>query len=114
MISHQIKQDRKISNKKEIFSNLIDGGCKQICDYFFSKDYKLNNYVCTYKSELLKIKKEKDILNRELFLKDEVINNQNERIKYLENLEQELASIKYSRSYRFIEKIKSIFKNSIK
>ena len=112
MISHQIKQDRKISNKKEIFSNLIDGGCKQICDYFFSKDYKLNNYVCTYKSELLKIKKEKDILNRELFLKDEPINNQNERIKYLEAKEQELASIKYSRSYRIVKKI-SKFKSII-
>ena len=38
------------------------------------------------------------------------IRKQNERIEYLENLEQELARIKFSRSYKIIQKINSIRK----
>ena len=42
--------------------------------------------------------------------KDDQISYQNERIEYLKEKEQELASIKFSRSYKIMKKISNIRK----
>lgn len=108
MLNEQIGKKRVAANKKEIFSDLVDGGCKQICDYFFNNNYKLNSYIGVNKSKVLEMEKYNEDLIQKLLHKDEIIKNQIERIKYLEEKEQELASIKYSRSYKIVQKFNNI------
>lgn len=105
MIDNQINIKVINSNKKAIFSELIDGGCDKICEYFFTSDFKLNKHVKRYNSKLLDIQKELCKVN-------DIVKNLNNRIQYLEEKEQELASIKYSRSYKIVKKI-SKFKSII-
>ena len=51
-------------------------------------------------------------LNNSIIKNKYKIKEQKERIKYLEEKEQELARIKYSRSYKIIEKVKKILKKN--
>lgn len=96
-----LKSDKKLL-KKSLKNVPADGGCQNICDYFIdSVNFRLNkNIKPSYRGiayiELLELRKE---------------NYENEkRIEYLEKKEQELVAIKYSRSYRFIQKISRIVK----
>ena len=102
------------NRRKLWYGDTKDGGCDKICDLLFDNDGQLLNTVERHNSELINLKIRNEKMKKTINNDRRKIKNQKERIKYLENLEQELASIKYSRSYRFIEKIKSIFKNSTK
>ncbi len=101
-IDSNINHSKVAINKKLIFGNLKDGGCKEICDYIFA-GCSINNRV----KKFVPLRKKYEIIIRK---KDDQINYQNERIKYLQEKEQELARIKFSRSYKIIKKINQIRK----
>lgn len=109
MLNKYVGKKRIISNKKQIFSDLVDGGCKQICDYFFT-DNKINRNIKVQKNEIGLLESHNKKLTDEINNLKEKIKVKNERIKYLEEKEQELASIKYSRSYKVVKKISDIGK----
>ena len=93
------KFDKKLLNKY-LEDVPDDGGCHNICNYFIdSKSFRLNKDIKpSYRGiaylELLELRDE-DYKNKK-------------RIEYLEEKEQELIAIKYSRSYKIANKIKNV------
>ncbi len=87
-------------NRNLYYGKLTDGGCKNICDYFF-EDYKLKESVNKYKSVLL------DTLNQNRVLED-TINEQENTIKKLTESDIELRQIKNSKGYKIVENVRKI------
>lgn len=84
----------KLKNKKQLlFGNLKNGGCSEICNYFFDENGQLNNNIeYTYS-----IEEE---------LKEEIT-----KLKiYNFDLNNQLSEITNSRGYKLIEKIRRIIK----
>lgn len=103
------KEERK-KLKKLWYGDTKDGGCDKICNLLFDKNGKLLDSIKIHVSNLNSLKKENDNLKLLLSNNKNTIREQKERIKYLEQKEQELASIKYSRSYKIVKKISKIIK----
>ena len=101
-IDSNINHCKVAINKKLIFGNLKDGGCKEICDYIFD-----GNLISNRVKRFVPLRKKYEKIIKE---KDDQISYQNERIEYLKEKEQELASIKFSRSYKIMKKISNIRK----
>lgn len=99
-IDSNINHNKVAINKKLIFGNLKDGGCKEICDYIFD-----GNLISDRVKRFVPLRKKYEKIIKE---KDDQISYQNERIKYLMEKEQELASIKFSRSYKIAKKMSRI------
>ena len=113
---------KKLLNDKEYFKDLRDkcrelwygntkdGGCDKICNLLFNSDGQLLDTIERHESELIKLEVEKNKQKKIIKRNKQKIKEQKERIKYLENLEQELASIKYSRSYKIVKNISKLNK----
>ena len=101
-IDSNINHSKVAINKKLIFGNLKDGGCKEICDYMFD-----GNLISNRVKRFVPLRKKYEKIIKE---KDDQISYRNERIEYLMEKEQELASIKFSRSYKIMKKVSNIRK----
>ena len=98
-------KNERISKKELWFGNLKDGGCKEICDYIFD-----GNLISSKIKKFVPLRKKYEQIIKE---KDDQISYQNKRIEYLMEKEQELAKIKFSRSYKIRKKISNIRKRNI-
>lgn len=101
-----LKNDMSV--KKIWFDELKDGGCDNICDYFFEKSGKLKENL-NYDDSLI-LKQEKQIEN----LNDEIskIVKEKEYFKRLnEQHEQELKLIRNSKSWIALEKMRKFKRN---
>lgn len=98
------------NRRKLWYGDTKDGGCDKICDLLFDNDGHLLDTVQRHNSELINLKIKNEKMKKKIINDKYKIRKQNERIEYLENLEQELARIKFSRSYKIIQKINSIRK----
>ena len=103
-------KDERIKYKKLWFGDTKDGGCDKICNLLFDKSGSLLDNVKKRKKLTNNIEEENIKMQQIILNKNAIIKNQNKRIKYLEEKEQELAAIKYSRSYKIIQKIVKIRK----
>jgi len=103
-------KNERINSKKLWYGDTNDGGCDRICNLLFDNDGQLLNTVERHNSELNYLKDQNVKLNNSIIKNKYKIKEQKERIKYLEEKEQELARIKYSRSYKMIQKINNIRK----
>ena len=106
--SENFKYKEEFKKKKELwFSNLKDGGCDKICDYFFD-GYLLKEklkgkgigVVGTLKARV-------DELSKILDEKNEVIAQREARIKELDDF---IAQIINSKGWKFLEGIRKIGK----
>ena len=104
--SNYYKKERE-NSRKLWYGDTINGGCNKICDLLFDKNGNLLNTIERHKSKLNTLAKENKIMKHK-------IKFQKDRIKYLEEKERELASIKYSRGYKIISKVKDILKKNKK
>ena len=98
------------NRRKVWYGDTKDGGCDKICGLLFDNDGHLLDTVQRHNSELINLKIKNEKMKKKIINDKYKIRKQNERIEYLENLEQELARIKFSRSYKIIQKINSIRK----
>lgn len=105
-LSENFKYKEEFKKKRELwFSNLKDGGCDNICDYFFDG----NNLNSKLKSKGLGVvgtlKARVDELSRILDEKNEVIAQREARIKELDDF---IAQIINSKGWKFLEGIRKL------
>ncbi len=93
------------NNKNLIYGSLKDGGCEQICNYFFLDNNINKNNVKQYKS----IKFEQEKIIDEL---EEMVHEQKSTIKKLMESDIELNRIINSKGYKYMVKLRKI-KNKI-
>lgn len=104
-ISKQLKSGKqKIHHqiKEMYYGNLKDGGCKNICDYFFDANGKINDYIIVYNS----------IPKKKIETARKTIKKQREELELikleLESQRKQLKLIYNSKSWILLEKLRSI------
>lgn len=97
-----IGKKKRIKNRKELYGNLQNGGCREICDFLFEEN-KISSNVKRYKSELFELKEKNDIQN-------EVIEEQISTIKKLTESDIRLKEIENSKGWKILEKIRKLRK----
>ena len=107
-IVEDFKYKEEFAKKKKLwFSNLEDGGCKNICDYFFEGD-KLKKEIIDEKPSPIHILKERvEELSRTVDEKNAVIAQREARIKELDDF---IAQIINSKGWKFLEGMRNIKK----
>ena len=101
-----------IKRKQLYFGNLKDGGCKNICEYFFD-DGKLSkklSHEINYEELNKALKYDIDLLHKEIINKDNQIHSQDKIIKELYESKIRLEQIEKSKAWRVLEKTRRIFK----
>ena len=93
----------KFENRKLFFSNLKDGGCDKICDFFFTEDCQLSYNVQKYENDYVKLMNKNNKLIR-------INKTYEEKIRILKKSDDELQKILHSRSYKIVQKINKIRK----
>lgn len=121
LIDKMIGKPYCYENKNFMFNNLNNTNCKKICNYFFENG-KLKKNIKRYESEKYiledEVKSLNEIINHERILYEENKNlceNQKKKmiseIKVLTESKAELDLIKNSRSWKWLMRIKKIFKH---
>lgn len=102
LIDKYIGKRRVKNNKKILYGNLTDGGCRNICDFVFDGN-KLNKSLVRHENELLIAENKNNELEEKLDLCIE-------QIKKLTESDIRLAQIENSRSWKMLEKLRRIFR----
>lgn len=100
---------REIRNEKKTlwYSDLKNGGCKNICDYFFDEEGRIQKNIKIYDDIELKYKRE----NENLHIEMDKIERENSKLKKdLEIRENEINVIVNSKSWKIMEKIRKIIR----
>lgn len=87
-------------NKKDLFGNLKDGGCKQICDFLF-ENFNISPDVKKYKSELFELKNKVDS-------QKDIIKEQINTIEKLTESDIRLKEIENSKIWKMMENIRKL------
>lgn len=95
-----------LQKRKLWFGNLNDGGCENICRYFFD-EYKLNRNLVRHVDSVKRYKDRVDEINKVLDEKNEVIADRENRIKELDLF---ISNIINSKGWKFLEKIRGVKK----
>lgn len=101
-INLYIGKKKRIKNRKELYGNLQNGGCEQICNFLF-ENFNISTNVKKYKSELLELRNRSNS-------QAEIIKGQVETIKKLTESDIELNLIKNSKEWKLLEKLRKIIK----
>lgn len=99
---------QNLKEKRDLwFNNLEDGGCKNICSYFFTDDGNLRNDLNPYINDSKKIVQ----LNN-------IITQKEEDIKYFKRLsaqrKEELNLVYNSKSWKILEKLRKVKRRILK
>ena len=111
--SNTFRYRNEIKEKKKLwFGELKNGGCKQICDFLFDKNFRINKSVKYYHDYEEELEKNLNQLNNEIYNKNLTIKNLNSKIEcnslIINELENELNFVKNSKGWKFLEKIRKI------
>lgn len=100
LIDKMINKKYVMKNKKLLYNDLTNGGCREICDFVFDGN-RLSKYLVRHENRILKLENE----NKELTYK---CNKQLDDIKKLTESDIRLKEIEQSRSWQMLEKFRSI------
>ena len=101
------KPSEEYLQKKQLwFGDLKDGGCENICNYFFN-GYKLNKDLVRHVDYIKLYKDRVDEVSKILDEKNEVIADRENRIKELDIF---ISNIINSKGWKFLEKIRGVKK----
>lgn len=95
-----------LQKRKLWLGNLNDGGCENICRYFFD-EYKLNKNLVKHVDSVKCYKDRVDEISKVLDEKNEVIADRENRIKELDLF---ISNIINSKGWKFLEKIRGVKK----
>lgn len=101
-INQNIDEKKEVLNKKYLFGNLTDGGCKQICRFLFENN-NISTNVKRHKSEIARLK----LLEKK---QKSIIQEQTQTIKKLTESDIRLKQIEASKSWKMLEKIRNLRK----
>lgn len=101
------KPSEEYLQKRQLwFGDLKDGGCENICNYFFD-GYKLNKNLVRHVDYIKLYKDRVDEVSKILDEKNEVIADRENRIKELDIF---ISNIINSKGWKFLEKIRGVKK----